>query len=302
MQIYVNAFFDYLAVECGLADNTIEAYKHDLGRFRRYLEEHEIGDYREITAEDVSQFIPVIKKEDGLATTSAARALVAVRMFYNFLQFEGIVKKNPTVSMMFPRTWNRIPPTLSKREVGSLLKTAGTQPPRGPQNRFLLRDKAILELLYATGMRVSEICDIELGMINYDYGFLKCSGKGSKERIIPVGQKALAALQKYIKELRPSQVKQFDSGKVFVSKNGKRLARETVWRIIRRVAIRAGITKKISPHTLRHSFATHLLSGGADLRSVQTMLGHANVTTTEIYTHVDQTRLKEIHHKFHPRA
>ncbi len=236
------------------------------------------------------------EKTRGLASHSLSRALVAIRMFFRFLTQEGYLRRDVTEVMESPRLWAILPQVLSVAEVESLLARPEVRKPLG------LRDRAVLELLYASGLRAEELTRIKASDLNLDSAYVRCLGKGSKERIVPFGKKAAQALSLYIERARPLFVKGLDPGYLFLSRRGKPFTRQWLWRLVKRYVREAGIAKEVGPHTLRHSFATHLLSRGADLRVVQEMLGHANITTTQVYTHVDRERLKEVHRRFHPRG
>jgi integrase/recombinase XerD len=236
------------------------------------------------------------EKQRGLSENSISRSLVTVKMFYKYMITEGKVSKNPMSSINSPKLQKRLPEVLHYKAVEKMLQAPDCNEKLGA------RDKAILELMYATGARVSEVASIKVSWVSLDYGFIKCQGKGSKQRIVPIGTKAVNSVRKYLQDVRPLLSKGKDGETLFLSRTGKKLRRENIWSIVKKYAIRAGIKSNISPHTLRHSFATHLLEGGADLRSVQEMLGHANISTTQIYTHVDRKYLKSVHQKFHPRA
>ena len=294
MDDLIDAFVDYLSAECGLATNTQLAYRSDLRKFGAYLKRKH-RDPRDVSTSLVLGFLLTLK-DRGYSVTTLARILAAVKMFYRFLTLEGVVERNVTSVLESPRVWRELPSVLSPPEVEQLIAAPQTDQPLG------LRDKALIELLYATGMRATEVTSLDVDSIHHDYGYLRCMGKGSKERIVPVGKEALALVRRYAEEARPVLLRGRTSAALLLSHSGRRLTRETVWRIVTRYARLVGIRKKISPHTLRHSFATHLLAGGADLRSVQEMLGHASVTTTQLYTHVDRDRLKEVHRRFHPRG
>jgi len=291
----LSLFMDYLDVECGLAKNTLEAYRMDLAKFFAYLHSLKVRDFRSVRPQTVVDFM-MQQKEAGLSVNSISRYLVAIKMLSRFLFLEGYVPKDLVSLLDSPRLWKRIPGVLSKREIKALL--SAPRPPR----RYYLRDRAILEVLYATGARVSEVVTLTLNRTNIEYGYVRCIGKGGKERVVPLGRKARKALREYMQTLRPKLASKSRAAEVFLSRSGKPLDRFMLWKMVKRYALEAGISKPISPHVLRHSFATHMLEGGADLRSVQEMLGHANIATTQIYTHVDSARLKAIHQKYHPRA
>ena len=291
----IDLFLDYLAVECGLADNSIIAYQRDLRKFIAVLGTLGVDDFTRVTPDTVIRFMK-IERDQGISANSIARYLVAVKMLFRFLFLEGMVDKDAVSMLESPRLWHRIPDVLGPQEVEALLAAPDVATVLGK------RDRAILELLYATGARVSEVTNLELAGANLDYRFVRCIGKGNKERIIPLGAPAIEAIQTYLDQVRPKLAGDQVRAELFLSVRGRPLRRARVWTLVKRYAAKAGITKRVSPHTLRHSFATHLLSGGADLRAVQEMLGHASISTTQIYTHVDRKRLKSIHRKFHPRA
>ena len=291
----VDAFLDYLTVECGLSVNTLQAYQRDLERFGAYVHPGGGGDWDRIQPEQVIDFL-MAEKARGQAIASVSRALVAIRMFFRFASAEGLVPRDVTEHLESPRLWQNLPEVLDRRAVDRLLAT-----PSADRDRWPLRDKAVLEMLYATGSRASEVADLTLQSINREVGYVRVVGKGRKERIVPVGRKALEALDAYLAGERP-QLDRRQDPHLFLTHSGRRLGRETLWRIVKKYIARAGASPRASPHTLRHSFATHLLEGGADLRVVQEMLGHVDIGTTQVYTHVDPSRLKAIHRKYHPRA
>jgi integrase/recombinase XerD len=293
----VEAFLDYLTVECGLSINTLQAYQHDLKRFAAFVHAEEGEDWERVRPEQVVDFLMAEKAPPrNLAVASVSRALVAIRVFYRFLSAEGLVKRDITEHLESPRLWQHLPEVLNHKAVDGLLAS-----PSAALDRWPLRDKAILEMLYATGARVSEVADLLADSVNRQVGYVRCIGKGRKERIVPVGRKALEALGAYLEKERPLLDRRRDSH-LFLTHSGRRMGRETLWRLIKKYVLRSGVSPRASPHTLRHSFATHLLEGGADLRVVQEMLGHVDIGTTQLYTHVDPSRLKAIHKKYHPRA
>jgi len=281
-----------LRVERGLSANTIVAYNHDLITFFDFLNQRGAAPLQ-ITQDDLVSF--VAEKRPQLSARSLARCLVSIRTFYRFCVTEGKIESNPARLLGIPKLYQHLPNILNRDEVEALL----SQP--DPQTDLGRRDKAMLELLYATGLRVTELIGLKINNINLEAGFIRTMGKGSKERIIPMGTKALDALKEYLQDSRPSFLQKGKLPYLFLNRRGKPLTRQGFWKILKQYALKAGITRKVSPHTLRHSFATHLLEGGADLRSVQIMLGHADISTTQIYTHVARERLKEIHEKYHPR-
>src|SRR5579864_3685423 len=291
----LQAFRHYLQTERRMAANTIAAYGRDLQRFAIWFGDGGMRDYLQPLLADFSRYLGQLR-EDGLAPTSMARHLVALKMFYRFLKLEERVTSTPIDLLGSPTLWERIPQVLAPEAVEKLL--------HGPQaaDRFFLRDRALLETLYATGCRASEVVGLKLSDLHLESGFLQCTGKGSKQRIVPLGKQAVAAIRSYLGGFRGNLVVANESQWVFVSRGGNKLTREMLWVIVKKYVRRLGLNDKVSPHTLRHSFATHMLSGGADLRTVQELLGHASIATTQHYTHVDRDRLKAIHRQFHPRA
>ncbi len=290
------AFRHYLQSERGMSANTVLAYGRDLERFAAWAEETGRRDHLELSLADWSSHVRALRDEQ-LAPPSIARHLVALKMFYRFLRLEGRVQQATVDLLSAPALWERIPHVLSPDSVERLLQAPKTE------DRFGLRDRALLETLYATGARATEVVQLRMENLYLDHGFCRCFGKGNKQRIVPLGKPAIAALKSYLGDLRPKLTeRQPDAPWVFLSRAAKPLTREMLWVLVKKYVQRAGITGKVSPHTLRHSFATHLLEGGADLRTVQELLGHANIRTTQLYTHVDRARLKAIHRKFHPRG
>jgi integrase/recombinase XerD len=295
LQDDLSAFRSYMKAERGLAENTLLSYTHDLERFSGWLIDEGMADYRSPTLGELANYLSFLH-EEKLAPSSIARHLVSLKMFYRFLKMEERAQPATVELLASPTLWERIPSVLSPEAVDRLL-----QAPRAG-DRFFLRDRAILETLYATGCRASEVVDLRLSDLNLESAFCKCTGKGSKQRIVPLGRSAINALKTYLGESRPELSRDPSAPWVFISKGGKRLNREMLWVLVKKYVRRACLPGKVSPHTLRHSFATHLLSGGADLRAVQELLGHASIGTTQIYTHVDRDRLKAMHKRFHPRA
>jgi len=291
----IDAFLDYLTVECGLADNTVLAYRADLDKFGVYLVERGVERFDDVDADRVVDYLMRLK-EDGMAPNSIGRGLVAIKMLFRFLWAEGQLNRDPTAVLQSPRVSRRLPEVMTSREVSRVLAA-----PKG-DSALEQRDRAILEVLYATGARASEVCSLRVDSLDLDYGYLRCYGKGGKERIVPLHRKAVTAVRRYLALARPHLARGRDVPSLFLSRTARPLGRQDVWRLVRKYALIAGIRRHISPHTLRHSFATHLLEGGADLRAVQEMLGHADIATTQIYTHVDQRRLKAIHRRYHPRG
>jgi integrase/recombinase XerD len=292
----LTAFRHYLQSERGLAKNTLLAYGRDLDRFAGWVAGGGLANYLSPTIRELSDFLSYCRLED-LAPPSVARHLVALKMFYRFLRLEERVESSAVDLLSSPVLWERIPHVLSPESIEKLL--ASPQ----PTERFFLRDKALLETLYATGSRASEVVGLKMEDVFLDSRFCKCLGKGSKQRVVPLGRPAVEALRAYLKGLRPQLIRTApDVPWVFVSRGGKVLTREMLWMLVKKYVKRAGLNARASPHTLRHSFATHLLAGGADLRTVQELLGHASIQTTQHYTHVDRDRLKAIHRQFHPRG
>jgi integrase/recombinase XerD len=291
----VQAFRHYIQTERGLAANTLLAYGRDLDRFALWAAGG-LRSYLAPTLRELNGYLQFLAAEK-LAPASVARHLVALKMFYRFLRLEERTTAATVDLLNSPALWRRLPHVLSGEAVERLL--GGPQ----PRDRFYLRDRALLETLYATGCRASEVVGLNLADVYLDSAFLKCTGKGSKQRIVPLGRAAIAALRAYLEEQRPTLIQAApDCTAVFVSRGGRQLTRIMLWVLVKKYVRRAGISGRVSPHTLRHSFATHMLEGGADLRTVQELLGHANIRTTQQYTHVDRERLKSIHAKFHPRG
>ena len=296
MNHLIDEFITYISVERGLAKNTLLAYRRELNKYAKVLKAAKFALPDGITREHISGYMFALKKE-GLTTTTICRNLAAIKMFHRFLVRENLAKEDPTTLLETPKLWKRVPEVLTQREVDAMLNLIA-----GAKGLQAKRDIAMLELLYASGLRVSEIVDLKILSVDPDVGFVRAIGKGSKERIIPVGKKAIVSLRVYLEKARPKLLKGKDSDALFVSRLGKKMSRVSVWNMIKMYARLSGIKKNIKPHTMRHTFATHLLEHGADLRSVQEMLGHADISTTQIYTHVDKERLKSVHKEFHPRA
>lgn len=291
----VDEYLNYLAVERGASLNTLEAYSRDIGQFLDFAATAGVSSPAAVRPEDVTAFLGGLR-EQGLSSTSMNRKLAAIRGFYKYLLREARLKESPLARVQIARTWMRLPGTLSREEMEALLCQPADATPAG------IRDRAILEVLYASGIRVTELATLTLNRVNRQMGFLVTVGKGRKERIVPVGRSALEWLARYIEQARPVFLKKRMSSVLFLNRSGEGFTRQGLWKLIKKYARMAGLERKVHPHTFRHSFATHLLEGGADLRSVQVMLGHADISTTQIYTHVTRDRLKEIHKKFHPRG
>ncbi len=295
MQTLIEQFLDYVSLERGLSPNTRAAYATDLLKFKRFLERRRVAVLNSVTRTMVLDFL-MAERARGMGLNSISREFVAIRIWFRFLHEENLLARDVVAAMDSPRLWKVLPTSLSQREVERLLRAPeGDAPCRQ-------RDRAILETLYATGLRVSEICRLRADDLHFDAGFLRCVGKGEKERLVPFSETCARVLQSYLASARPRLLGGRAASEVFISRRGAALSRKTVWRLVKYYARQAGIEKKISPHTLRHSFATHLLYNGAPLRMIQEMLGHADIATTQIYTHMDQTRLKSLHAQFHPRA
>jgi len=294
MDELIDSFLNYLSVERGLSGNTLSSYRRDLKCYADFLSGKRIDTLPKAGKNEIVDFM-FYQKDKGLAPNSVSRRLSAIRMFYKFLARERIIKSDPSSQIDSPKLWKKIPDVLSLSEVELLLAQPGSRDVQG------IRDRAFLEALYATGMRVSEVVNLKTGNVNMDVGFLRCIGKGNKERIIPLGKKAIGCIARYLDTARKKMLGSKESEYLFVSRLGKKMSRQSFWKIIKKYARQARIKKEIKPHMLRHSFATHLLERGADLRSVQEMLGHSNISTTQIYTHVNKDRLKSIHKMFHPR-
>ena len=291
---WITAFLQYIGSECHLADNTVAAYGRDLKRFRRWLGSQGIV---QLTIRQLADYAAFLHDEQ-LAPPSIARHLVTLKVFFRYLQLEGVLRENLAELLGSQKLWKRIPLVMSPQEVTRFLGAPGRD------DGLRLRDRALLELLYATGCRASEISQLKLQDLHLDQKYCKCLGKGDKQRLVPLHPAAIARVQEYLQRQRPELAARAAAPPewVLLSRRGRRLRREAIWELVKKYARRSGASAAISPHTLRHSFATHLLAGGADLRQVQEMLGHANITTTQVYTHVDATRLKEVHRRFHPRA
>jgi integrase/recombinase XerD len=297
MEDHLKDFIHFIFVEKGLAKNTIVSYERDLNSYITYLKKVEtLSQLNDVQRVHIVHFLGHLKEQKKSSKTMA-RHIASVRAFHQFLIRDKVTDHDPSVHIESPKLEKSLPKVLNLQEVEVLLDSPKQE------DHFGLRDKAMLELLYATGIRVSELIGLNLGDIHLTMGFVRCIGKGNKERIIPVGKTATNALNYYLDNGRPRFVsKKYRDEALFLNNHGKRLTRQGFWKILKRLAGEAGITKDLTPHTLRHSFATHLLENGADLRAVQEMLGHADISTTQIYTHVTKTRLKDVYSKFHPRA
>ncbi|MCJ7748710.1 MAG: site-specific tyrosine recombinase XerD [Desulfobacterales bacterium] len=295
MEQLLDQFLHYLIVEKGLSKNTIDAYSHGLNRFLDSLRKKGIQEMPGVSKFDVREFLIALRKR-GLSTKTVVRNLVAIRTFFHFLIQEGILEANPIEELESPKIAKTLPEILTLKEVEQLLE----QP--NPQTPLAIRDRAMLEVLYATGMRVSELTHLPINQVNLEGGYVLVFGKGSKERIVPLGSEAMKWVALYLKAARERLAKGKESPFLFINRSGRGMSRQQFWKNIKAYGRRAGIRKRITPHLLRHSFASHLLEGGADLRSVQMMLGHVDISTTQIYTHVTGERLKKIHKRYHPRG
>jgi len=295
MKAMIEDFLNYLSVERGLAKNTIESYRRDLVKFMNFLDGAGLGSLDRVKRSDITDFL-MGQKDKNLTATTLSRNLVAIKMLFRFLARERLIKEDVTGVIESPKIWKKLPDALSIDEVESLITAPNLKNWQG------IRDRAFLELLYATGMRVSEAANVQLKDLNMDLGFVKCMGKGQKERIVPLGRKAKEALTRYLERVRPELIKKNPAQpNILVNRFGRSISRQSLWSVVKVNAAKARIKKRLTPHTLRHSFATHLLERGADLRIVQELLGHANISTTQIYTHINKDRLKAIHQKYHPR-
>jgi integrase/recombinase XerD len=292
---WLDAFRDHLALEAGSSVNTVEAYGRDLRRLGEFAASRGVRDPAAVTPTLLREFVFLLK-DLGQSPASIRRAVSSVRTYFGFLVAEGHVRKDPSDRLESPKRWRTLPHTLAVQEVEALLAAPGADEP------LAWRDRALLELGYGAGLRVSELCGLALTDLVMGEGLVRVFGKGSKERLVPLGRGTMGVVSIYLHRLRPEIDRGRSGGKVLLNARGEPLSRVGAWGIVKRAAERAGIEKRVTPHTLRHSFATHLLEGGADLRAVQEMLGHADLSTTQIYTHVDRDYLRSVHKQFHPRA
>ena len=292
MKQYIAEYLDFLKIEKRHSPNTVLAYWRDINRFFSYLSKNKLN---HVTSSDLRSFL-IKLREEGLSTSTVARCLSSVKSFYSYLSGESLISVNPTENIESPRPWRKLPYVISMEEVDALLVTPDVKTLVG------LRDLAMLELLYATGLRVSELIGVKIDAVDLKVGYLRSLGKGSKERVIPFGDAARVAVENYVLNSRPKLLKDRSSDDLFLTRCGVAMTRQGFWKIIKRYALKANIGNIVSPHTLRHAFATHLLERGADLRSVQQMLGHSDISTTQIYTHVLQERMREVYDHYHPRA
>ncbi len=305
----LKGFLDYLTVEAGLAKNTVLAYGCDLRSFLKYCKSNNTNKIRQIKPALIHNYLRILTEEQK-SESSIKRSLVAIRMFLRFGKLTGLVEDDLTSMLESPKVWQKLPCVCSKQQVLELLNAPC------PDEPFYFRDKAMLELLYATGVRASEIAGLKTSDLNLNIGYLRCLGKGNRERVVPIGKVAISAINEYLTNLRPKLASRsrpmslprattlgcpYSGDFLLLSRTGRPMSRIEIWRLVKKYAIRAGMPRNLTVHTLRHCFATHLLAGGADLRSLQEMLGHVDIATTQIYTHVDQERLRKIHRKYHPR-
>lgn len=295
MDTIIEEYLKFIQIEKGLSENTIGAYRRDLNKYKTYMSEHKIAHIDFIDRQKIQECLGHLIDE-GASSKSIARFISTIRSFHQFALREKYAAKDPTVLIETPKYEKKLPDVLEVDEVLELLETPNLNKNNG------YRDRTILELLYATGMRVSELIQIEIEDINLIMGFVKVFGKGNKERIIPLGDTVIEYLDTYINNVRPQLLKKTVTNVLFLNMHGRPLTRQGIWKIIKQYGLQANITKTLTPHTLRHSFATHLLENGADLRAVQEMLGHSDISTTQLYTHVSKTQIRQMYNQFHPRA
>lgn len=297
----LDLYLQFIKLEKGLSNNSVVSYENDLQRYLDFMTvEYKFSDLSGVSLSHIESFLDYLIDNELLSASSLARNISSIRGFHEFAMVEGFTKANPAELIELPKKAKKLPEILNPEEIFSMLDSPDITKPAG------IRDKAILECLYGTGMRVSELTDLETDRLFFEIGFIRVIGKGSKERLVPVGEHAQDALEHYIEHVRPlffnSEKAEKAKNKVFLNQRGGALTRMSVWNIVQKAAKAADITKNVYPHIFRHSFATHLLEGGADLRAVQEMLGHASILTTEIYTHVDRSLLHQVHKQYHPRA
>lgn len=294
MALSIDAYLRHLEVSRRLATNSLEAYSRDLGRLAAFAEKRTTK-IESLTLADLEAFVRELMTS-GLSPASTARGVAAVRGYFKFLRVNGAIAANPADDLRSPRSFKALPKFLSTEDVDALLAAPDVTKPRG------LRDRALIELLYATGLRVSELVGLRVADVRLNEGFLKTIGKGSKERIVPIGDEAASWVSKYLNEARPGLMRKKETPFLFLNARGQRLSRVGFWKGLKAYGVKAGVRGSLSPHVLRHSFATHLLDRGADLRAIQAMLGHADLSTTQIYTHVLEARLRQVYDRFHPRS
>ena len=295
MEDTVGKFLESLEYEKGLSQNTLESYGADLRDYQMFLQDHSSETLIDVAPSTIVGYLMFLRRK-GRSTATVARRLASIKSFYRFLLKEGYIDKDPSENLSSPSLERRLPKVLTLAEIERLLDQPDPSTPIG------LRDKAILEVLYATGLRVSELTNLDLGDVDLREGFVRCIGKGSKERVVPLGEIAIASTRSYIENGRPTLIFDQKELSLFVNQNGGRMTRQSIWKLVKKYSERARIPKEVTPHTIRHSFATHLLEHGADIRAVQEMLGHADISTTQIYTHVTKDRLKDVYARSHPRA
>lgn len=295
MKKLLSDYLAYLSVERGLAENTVISYERDLKKFINFAEKAGFTSVESIQRQQIITYLLKLQGEN-MAPASITRNLASIRSFFSYLNVENLTKMDPSSDLDSPKLPKKLPKIITIEEVETLLQ----QPDE--KDKFGVRDRAMLEILYATGLRVSELISLDVDDVNLELGFIRCFGKGSKERIVPLGKIAIEYLDLYLDNTRLKLIKTIEQKSLFVNFHGRRLSRQGFWKIVKKYSSQAGIKTEITPHTLRHSFATHLLENGADLRSVQEMLGHADISTTQIYTHVTQKKLQKVHKEFHPRA
>ena len=296
--VHLSAFLNYLQAECGMATNTVRAYQTDLTQFFEWYAKHGPRAIQEVNLGLLTDYLSHLR-ERQLAPTTVARHLVSIKMFFRYLVLEGVLLESVVELLNSPKLWRYLPQVLSPEKVNQLLSAPG-----GVDDRYPLRDRAVLALLYATGCRASEVSGLLQSGIHFEENYCRCLGKGNKERIVSLNPVAIAAVEAYLKHERPDLVGHTnrDCEWLFVCRGGRKLSRMMIWRLVKKYAARIGASAHVSPHTLRHSFATHMLAGGAEIRALQEILGHASIATTQIYTHVEHSRLKAVHQRCHPRG
>ena len=293
--IHLQPFLYYLEAECGMSTNTLKAYRSDLTQFFEYYQGHGPAKLSQVNLKFLTGYLQNLH-ERQLAATTVARHLVSIKMFFRFLVLEGILLESAVDLMNSPKLWQHLPKVVSPQKINELLNAPGDD------DRFRLRDRALLAVLYATGCRASEVGNLKMRDLHLDESFCRCLGKGNKERLVALNPVAISAIEAYIDHERGNLVAARDSEWLFVTRSGNGLSLVTIWKLVKKYAARVGLSDGVSPHTLRHSFATHMLAGGAEIRALQELLGHASITTTQIYTHVEHSRLKAIHERCHPRG
>jgi integrase/recombinase XerD len=293
MSKYISEYIDFLKIEKRHSKNTLLSYRRDVNRFAKYLSNKQLDEAKK---NDVRLFLVFLRNGEYLEPSSVARCLSSLKSFYNFLYIENLISENPTETLASPSTWRELPNVMSVEDVDSLVAAPDIKTLAG------MRDLAMIELMYATGLRVSELVSLKISEVDLEVGYLRTLGKGSKERVVPIGDIAKTAIESYINNARRLLQIKRKTEDLFLTRSGNAMSRQGFWKIVKKYSIKAKIADTVSPHALRHAFATHLLEGGADLRSVQKMLGHADISSTQIYTHVQSDRMREIHKRFHPRA